>query len=84
MDARTELERLCTRYAVPLEHGQRLLPLIERALRAPPELRQRILEVVEATLNADAEELSRSKDLEQRILIAVAQVLHAWPRSRSA
>lgn len=72
------LERLCRRFGVPIAAAERLLPLVEGAQRSKPEVRRRIFAVVEATLARDAEVLRGKRALEERLLVAVAAVLHRW------
>lgn len=80
MTPRSILRDLCDRYGLPEADGERLLPLIERALKAPPGVRERILELVEDNLQRESRR--RSACLEQaqdeRMLLAVAKILHPW------
>jgi hypothetical protein len=79
------LRALCERTQVPYSDGERLLPIVRRALEAPDATRERILALVERNLqqrgggSAGSEKLAR--DLENEILLAVARVLHDWTPS---
>ncbi len=86
MTPERQLEILCRQHGVPRERGQRLLPLVQRALDAQGHLRERILEVVTAALRADAAELGVQKAarLEDTCLRSVGRLLHDWPRPREA
>ncbi|MBK7644798.1 MAG: hypothetical protein IPJ19_17450 [Planctomycetes bacterium] len=85
MNPESTLRRLCERNQVPYSYGERLLPIVRRALEAPDATRDRILALVERNLQqradgaADSEKLAR--DLESEILLAVARVLHDWSPS---
>lgn len=85
MNAESLLRALCQRNQVPYSYGERLLPLVRRALEAPEQVRDRILVLVDRNLKDHAqgavghEKLYR--DLEEEILVAVARVLHDWTPS---
>ena len=77
------LRELCRRYGVSEDFGLRLRPLIERALKSPPEARRRILEMVERSFHQEASRLPRPQpvqltEADRRILRTVAGILHAW------
>ncbi|MFT7669577.1 MAG: hypothetical protein ACI8X5_002282 [Planctomycetota bacterium] len=83
MEAEILLQQLCQLHGVEMTHGQRLLPLVQWALKGPNESRRRILKVVELALRGDpyAEEKSREElaaAADHAILIAVARVVHDW------
>ena len=50
MDARSLLQRMCERHDLPFGEASRLVPLIERALNSPHDVRDRILVLVENNL----------------------------------
>ena len=87
MDANRLLEHLCARHGLSLADAQGLLPLVERALTSPKEVRERILSLVEANLakkaggsgEATLDQLER--DLDEEVLRAVAKTLHGWEPS---
>jgi hypothetical protein len=81
------LRSMCARLGLPFRHGTRLLPLVERAVRSPEEVRERLLSLVEANLAHTAEKdkkdgHSLKGKLDDEVLSAVARVLHAWSPSR--
>jgi len=86
MTPERKLEVLCRQHGVPRERGQRLLPLVQRALDAQGQLRERILEVVTAALRADAAELAAKAGakLDDTCLRSVGRLLHDWPRQSEA
>lgn len=82
MRADDTLRTLCRRHGVDEGFGRRLLPLLERAQAAPPEVRDRLLGLVEQSL---ARESERRRELQEaqteraeRALLNVARALHAW------
>jgi len=82
MRAHDTLHVLCRRHGVPESYGRRLLPLLERAHAAPPEVRDRLLRLVEQNLVREA---NRRQGLRQQVqnpadqaLEAVAKALHRW------
>ena len=89
------LRSMCERHGLPADYGQRLLPLVRRAMEAPDEVRDRILALVDGNLanrsessEADVEEefakneqLEAAREADTDILIAVARVLHDWSPS---
>ena len=75
------LKRLCDRYGLPRSRADRLLPLIERALKAPPGVRKRILELVEGSVKRESrrrEPTDKERALDERMLGVVARIIHAW------
>jgi hypothetical protein len=87
MDATRLLERLCARHGIPLEDARGLLPMVERALLSPLDVRDRILCLIETNLarkaggggEATLDQLER--DLDEEVLRAVASTLHGWEPS---
>jgi hypothetical protein len=84
MNPESTLRSLCERNQVPysLGLGERLLPIVRRALESPDETRDRILALVERNLQlraqgGDGQEML-ARDLEREILLGVARVLHDW------
>jgi hypothetical protein len=89
------LRSMCERHGLPAEYGQRLLPLVRRAMEAPDEVRDRLLALVDGNLAdhaqsgpSDAEdadgaqrEVEIQRDIDEDVLIAVARVLHGWSPS---
>jgi hypothetical protein len=80
------LKSLCHRHGVAEEFGLRLLPLLERAEGAPPDVRERLLGLVEQSL---ARESERQRELRQDVrrreelaLLNVARALHSWEPPR--
>ena len=86
MNAETQLRSMCARLGLPFHLGTRLLPLVERALRSPEDVRERLLALVEANLAHCARENKGGQSLQERldseVLVAVARVLHNWSPSR--
>lgn len=81
------LRTMCARLGLPFRHGTRLLPLVERAVRSPEDVRERLLSLVEANLAHTAEKGRKDANslkgkLDDEVLTAVARVLHAWSPSR--
>jgi len=79
------LRALCERNQIPYSDGERLLPIVRRALQAPDDARDRILALVENNLRQRGQGIAGQEtlalDLEQEILLAVARVLHDWSPS---
>jgi hypothetical protein len=79
------LRSMCERHGLPADYGQRLLPLVRRAMEAPDEVRERILALVDGNLANRAQgeppkdDAARGPD--EDILLAVARVLHGWSPS---
>ena len=84
MDTRRLLQRLCRRHGLPFEEAARLLPILRRAVRSPAEVRDRLLQIVERSLARRAPPGVRHaadavfRDLDDELLLSVAQVLHVW------
>ena len=84
LDPHRLLRELCARYEVPVFEGQRLLPLLERAAAAAPEVRARVLRLVEDSLARGLEATDASlvdqveADLDLEVLVRVARSLHQW------
>jgi hypothetical protein len=83
MSAEEKLQELCRRYGLPRSGSDHLLPLVERALGSPPRIGRCLLAVVEATLatqaaGAGADRARLREQLDQRVLVALAGVLHGW------
>ncbi len=85
MTPESTLRSLCERNQVPYSAGERLLPIVRRALEAPDDTRDRILALVERNLQQRGDGISGreklARDLEHEILLAVARVLHDWSPS---
>ena len=81
MTPRKTLEELCALHGLPYALGKRLLPLVDRALNSPDDMRDRILNLVKGTLKREArrfEESKRNRELDDRILGVIAKVVHPW------
>ena len=81
MSADQILQSLCDRHGLPIARAERLLPLIERALRAPVGVRDRILELVESNVERESrrrEPSDRERQLDERMLGVVARIIHPW------
>jgi hypothetical protein len=83
MSAEEKLQELCRRYGLPRSGSDHLLPLVERGLSSPPRIGRCLLAVVEATLAtqaaaAGADRARLREQLDQRVLLALASVLHDW------
>jgi len=78
---------LCARHGLPPEAGAAYLPLVQKALTAPDEVRDRILTLVSEGLSQRAQGLTAvpqvDKEVDREILIAIAKVLHTWAPSDS-
>ncbi len=75
------LAALCAHYELPLDKGQKLVPLIRRATEAPEPVKGRILALVNRTLKREAERHKaylKERDLDERMLGVVAKVVHPW------
>jgi hypothetical protein len=77
---------MCARHGLPYGQVEQLVPLVQRALEAPDEVRDRILTLVEGNLarRASSKECVEKlfEDLDQEVLISVARILHAWSPSQ--
>jgi hypothetical protein len=73
---------MCARHGLPYTQAEQLIPLVQRALEAPDEVRDRILTLIEGNLARRASgkvSIERLfEDLDQEVLISVARVLHGW------
>ncbi len=85
MDPLQVIDGYCQRYGVSREFGLRLRPLIERALKSPPEAKKRILDMVERSFLQEASRPDARKDTmkhlpeaDRKILSTVANILHNW------
>ncbi len=80
MTPREVLEKLCNRYGLSTAYGQSLLPLVERALNAPPGVRKRLLELIEGHLQREAKRRAeRDKGQgDEELLCIVSRILHPW------
>ncbi len=87
MDPHQLLTSMCERHGLPQSGAKRLLPLIERALVSPNQVRDRILTLVDQSLarqaasNAEARPEKVFHDLDNETLRSVAQLLHDWAPS---
>ena len=87
MDARRLLQRMCERHGLAFRQVSRLLPLIQRALVSPRDVRDRILGMVETNLARRASgapvdpTVKVHQDLDEEVLQSVARVLHGWTPS---
>ncbi len=87
MDARRLLQRMCIRHGLAYREATRLLPLLERALVSPNEVRDRILRLIDTNLSrkangaVDSTAEAMNVDLDEEVLMSVARVLHAWAPS---
>ena len=88
MEAPRLLERLCARHGLSLDDARALLPLVERALTSPEDVRERLLALIDENLRRKAggtQEASLDQlkaDLDDEVLRAVAQTLHNWEPSK--
>ncbi len=82
MDAERRLKRLYRRHGLPPDDASELLPLMERAMLARPEIRRCLEAVVEATLAARAarraDEARLAEQVDRQVLLALAGLLHGW------
>lgn len=74
---------LCRKHHVPLGFGNRLLPLVRRALASPEEKRERLLQLVDRSFAEEARRRSRNRPAnltteDRRLLRTVGNVLHGW------
>ncbi len=84
MSAEHLVRALCARHGLPEEAGTPFLPLVRKALQSTDGTRERILRLVDEALGERGEALatgSRNPAGDDRVLIAVARVLHAWTPS---
>lgn len=84
MDSRRLLQRICRRHGLAYDEATRLLPILRRAIRSPAEVRDRLLLVIERSLARRSAATARHapdavfRDLDDELLVSVAQVLHVW------
>ena len=85
MTPKTLLHAMCKRHGLSVENGQSLLPLVQKALRSPTELRNRILFLVDGSLAERARGIESEQgllnQLDDDVLKAVARVMHTWSPS---
>jgi hypothetical protein len=84
MSAENLLRALCARHGLPEEAGTPFLPLVRKALIATDDSRERILRLVDEALADRSEALAagaRDPAGDERVLVAVARVLHPWTPS---
>lgn len=87
MDPHQLLTRMCERHGLPRSGAKRLLPLIERALVSPHQVRDRILTLVDQSLARQAASSAEARpervfhDLDDETLRSVAKLLHDWAPS---
>jgi hypothetical protein len=81
------IHSMCARHGLEPKHAARLLPLVEKALAAPYEVRERILALIEGSLAEHTreqreaglvDERKKLLALERDVLVGVARVLHGW------
>lgn len=82
MDPQQLLQELCRRVGLDANEHADLLPLTERAVKAPPDERQRLLGLILDALLLRSGRGARAPHsesaLEQGLLLAVARALHGW------
>ncbi len=84
MSAENLVRALCARHGLPAQAGTPYLPLVRKALQSTDGTRERVLRLVDEALAERAEALaagSRDKAGDDRVLTAVARVLHPWSPS---
>jgi len=85
MNPENVVRALCARHGLPPEAGAPYMPLIERALAAPEDVRERLLTLVDGSLAQRAQGIPGDplprKDADREVLVAVARVLHGWTPS---
>lgn len=84
MSAENLVRALCARHGLPEDAGIPFLPLVRKALVATDGTRERILRLVDDALGERGEALakgSRDPAGDDRVLVAVARVLHPWTPS---
>ena len=84
MSAENLVRALCARHGLPAEAGTPYLPLVRKALLSTDGTRERVLRLVDEALADQAETLANArKDKlgDDRVLVAVARVLHPWTPS---
>jgi len=81
MSAEHLVRALCARHGLPESAGTPFLPLVRKALLATDGARERVLRLVDEALGERGEALatgSRNSAGDDRVLVAVARVLHGW------
>jgi hypothetical protein len=81
MSAEHLVRALCARHGLPETAGTPFLPLVRKALLATDATRERILRLVDEALADRSEALAsgrKTPDADDRVLVAVARVLHPW------
>ncbi len=81
MSAENLVRALCARHGLPVEAGTPFLPLVRKALLSAEDDRKRLLQLVDGALADRGEQLlsgCHDKNGDDRVLIAVARVLHPW------
>lgn len=84
MNARRLFERICERHGIESESHAEYVPLVERAIVSPEKVRDKILRMVEANLARRAQGdptatfIGLERNLDEEVLIAVAERLHGW------
>lgn len=85
MNPENLVRALCARHGLPPEAGAPYMPLIEKALAAPDEVRERLLTLVDGSLAQRAQGIpddpALTKGVDREVLVAVARVLHNWSPS---
>jgi hypothetical protein len=81
MSAENLVRALCARHGLPVEAGTPFLPLVRKALLSEDGARERILRLVDGALADRGEQMVgglHDVNGDDRVLIAVARVLHPW------
>lgn len=84
MDAQRLFDRICQRHGIESERHAEYVPLVERAIVSPEKVRDKILRMVEENLarraqgDTSATFIGLERNLDEEVLIAVAQRLHGW------
>jgi hypothetical protein len=84
MDTERTIADLCRRYGVPLEFGERMKPLLERAREKKPRVRLRLFRMVKESFEEEARRIRATRSPRDmhpedwNVIKAVAAVLHEW------
>ena len=84
MDPQTIVERLCRSFGVSADFGERILPLVEKAMECPEPKRKRLLALVERSFEHEAQRRAQQMSPSQlppedlRLVNTVAGLLHGW------